>query len=352
MRTLDRLVTSTFLRLFILSILATPPLFILGDLTDNLDDYLDRGLSLWEVAQGFAFKFPQFFTWSFPIAGLIAGVFTVHGMTVHREVVAAKAGGVSFHRLFLPVFLLGTLFSVAGLGLAEVVPRANRTAAEILGDRRGGRTWNQDFALVTENGYTLSVQRLTSDDQRMTGLTLIRSDGEEQVHIQAAEAHYEEGVWRLLDGSYRHIPAPGEEFAATFVRMIIPGLEETPAELLQEVGEPEEMTRAQILRQARIVERAGGDTHELLLELQQRMAIPVATVVIILFGAPLATSSKRGGAAFGIGISLGTTILYLLLLKVFGGMGESGTIPVEWAAWTPNAFFALGGLILLARVRT
>ena len=352
MSLLDRYIGGTFLRLFTLSIMATPPLFILGDLTDNLDDYLDRGLSLGEVSLGFLYKFPQFFTWSFPIAGLIAAVFTVHGMTVHREVVAAKAGGVSFHRLFLPVFVLGSLITVVGLGLAEIVPRANRDASDILQNRVMNRTWNQDFALVTENGYTVSVQRLTTDDRRMTGLTLIRRDGESQIHIRAAEAVWMDDQWSLVDGTYRHIPEPGSEYAVRFERLALAGLNETPEELVQEVGEPEEMTREEILRQARIAERAGSDTQGLMLELQRRLAIPVATVVIILFGAPLATTSKRGGAAFGIGVSLGSTIFYLLLLKVFGALGESGTIPVVWAAWTPNLVFAIAGLSLLSRVRT
>ena len=352
MSLLDRFVGGTFLRLFTLSILATPPLFILGDLTDNLDDYLDRGLSLGEVGMGFLYKFPQFFTWSFPIAGLIAAVFPVHGMPVHRGVVAAKAGGVLFHRLFLPVFVLGALITVVGLGLAEIVPRANRDASDILQNRVMNRTWNQDFALVTENGYTVSVQRLTSEDNRMTGLTLIRRAGESQIDIRASEAIWVDGQWTLMDGTYRHIPEPGSEYAVRFGRLALAGLNETPEELVQEVGDPEEMTRAEILRQARIAERAGSETHALLLELQRRLAIPVATVVIILFGAPLATSSKRGGAAFGIGVSLGSTILYLLLLKVFGALGESGTIPVAWAAWTPNLVFALAGLSLLSRVRT
>ena len=43
MRLLDRLVLGTFLRLFVISLLATPPLFVLGDVTENLDRYLDRG---------------------------------------------------------------------------------------------------------------------------------------------------------------------------------------------------------------------------------------------------------------------------------------------------------------------
>ena len=109
MRILDRLVAFTFLRLFLVSILATPPLFILGDVTENLDRYLDRGLTGAQVAAAYLWQLPLYVQWSFPIAGLIAAVFTVHNMTLHREVVAAKAGGVSFHRLFLPVLVGGAL---------------------------------------------------------------------------------------------------------------------------------------------------------------------------------------------------------------------------------------------------
>lgn len=353
MRLLDRLVAGTFLRLFLLSILATPPLFILGDLTDNLDDYLDANLTAATIAKGFLFKFPQFFTWSFPVAGLIAGVFTVYAMTTHREVVAAKAGGVSFHRLFLPVFLLGSLVTVVGLGLADLVPRANRVAGELLSEDRSSREWRSDFAYQSDNGYTMVVDRLTLVDDRMSQVTLSRErpDGS-QIHIEAEGGVWEDGIWRLRDGTYRFIPSPGLEHTARFSHMVLVGLHETPEELIQVARDPDQMTRREILRRSEVAERAGAETHQLLLELQRRFAIPVATVVIILFGAPLATSSKRGGAAYGIGVSLGSTILYLLLLKVFGGLGESGSIPVTWAAWTPNALFAVTGLALLSRVRT
>ncbi|UCC24213.1 MAG: LptF/LptG family permease [Gemmatimonadales bacterium] len=353
MRLLDRLVAGTFLRLFLLSILATPPLFILGELTERLDDYLDAELAMSTIAEGFLFRFPQFFTWSFPIAGLIAGVFTVYAMTTHREVVAAKAGGVSFHRLFAPVFLLGALITAVGLGLADLVPRANRAAADILDQRRINREFKSQFAFQAENGYTLAVDRLTLSDQRMLRLTLNKEEPSGgQIHIDAETALWEEGRWRLMGGIYRHIPEVGEETAIIFDEMTLAGLTETPEDLIQVAREPEEMTRKEILRRARVAERAGGDTHELRLEMHRRFAIPAATVVILLFGAPLATSSKRGGAAFGIGVSLGSTILYLLLMKVFGGLGESGAIPVEWAAWTPNGLFLVTGLVLLARVRT
>lgn len=353
MRILDGLVARTFIRLFVLACLSTPPLFILGELTEDLDDFLDAGLSTLQIAQGYLFKLPQFFTWSFPIAGLIASVFTVHGMTSHMEVMAAKAGGISFYRLYRPVFLLGILVTVLAGVLSEYVPQANRRAAEILDQRRIEREWKSDFAFVSENGYTVAVGRLTLLDERMTQVALTREqeDGG-QIHITADGAAYEDGRWVLRDGSYRHIPEPGREYAATFNYMRLAGLTETPEDLIQSVQEPEEMTREQILRRARIAERAGAETHQLFLELHTRLALALATIVIIIFGVPLATSSKRGGAAFGIGLALGSTMLYISLFKVFEGLGESGAIPVEWAAWTPNGIFLLTGVLLLSRVRT
>lgn len=353
MRLLDRLVAGTFLRLFVLSILATPPLLILGDLTEKLDDYLDASLGGLTIAQGYLFKLPQFFTWAFPIAGLIAGVFTVHAMTTHREVIAAKAGGVSFYRLFAPVMILGVLLSGLALAVADLVPRANRRAAEILAERRIEREWKSDFAFQAENGYTLAVGRLTLGDQRMSRVTLTReTESGAQLHVEAEGATWEDGRWVFRDGVFRHIPEPGVEYATRFGHMILRNLTESPEDLIQEAGEPEEMTRQEVLRRARITQGAGGDTSKLFLELHRRFAIPVATAVIILFGIPLATSSKRGGTAYGIGVALASTILYLFLLKVFGGLGEAGTIPVEWAAWTPNGIFLLTATILMARVRT
>jgi lipopolysaccharide export system permease protein len=86
--------------------------------------------------------------------------------------------------------------------------------------------------------------------------------------------------------------------------------------------------------------------------MDQRFAIPVATLIVILFGAPLATSSKRGGAAYGVGVSLATTIVYLMLFRVSGGLGYAGTLDPTLAAWLPNGVFLLSGLVLLSRVRT
>jgi lipopolysaccharide export system permease protein len=100
------------------------------------------------------------------------------------------------------------------------------------------------------------------------------------------------------------------------------------------------------------MERSGADVNELRVERMLKIAIPVTCLVILLFGAPLATSTQRGGAAYGIGVSLGTTIIFLMMIQLTKAVGGKGIISPEFAAWLPSMMFAIVGGILLARVRT
>jgi lipopolysaccharide export system permease protein len=83
-----------------------------------------------------------------------------------------------------------------------------------------------------------------------------------------------------------------------------------------------------------------------------KLAIPVTCLIIALFGAPLATSSQRGGAAYGIAVSLATTIFFLVLIQLTKAIGGKGLMPPDIAAWVPNLACGLFALVLLARVRT
>jgi lipopolysaccharide export system permease protein len=355
MRILDRLVVTNFLMLFSLFLLCAPPLFVLGDLAEHLDDYIDRGLSLGEVSMSYMYMYPLFIQWCFPIAALLGAVFTVHGMTKHREIVAAKAGGISFHRLVAPLIMAGVLLTGVALALTEVVPRTNKIAAQILRSETPGRSWRSDFVYRSEDGISWQVNRLTASDGRMTGVVIERpvTNDRDGMHVIADGARFEnEDGWILAQGFIRALSRDSSETTLEFDRLVMADLIERPEELLEVPPEPDEMTYAEINRMAGIIQRTGGNANELLVKREQKISIPVTTLIIILFGAPLATSSKRGGAAFGIGLSLATVLLFMMLLRVAGALGEAGAVSPLAAAWIPNMVFALTGLTLMTRVRT
>ncbi|HEX7120524.1 MAG TPA: LptF/LptG family permease [Longimicrobiales bacterium] len=356
-RLLDRYVLAEFLRLFTLFAAAAPVLFILGDVTDNLDRHLERGYTAGQIALNYVYQIPLFVLYSLPIASLIAAVFTVNNMTRHFEVSAAKAGGISFYRLYAPLPLLGLALTLVGLGISELVPIAHRARLAALEEPANrGRTSRNDFVYRTADGWVLSVRRLDAGRSSMSRV-IVEREGDEpatpSIYIDARDADYAPDTgWVLRDGTYRSMFGPGAVRAFRFETLRIPSLTETPDQLLAESRDPEEMGYVELGRFIEIIERSGGRPLELKVERAQKISIPVAILVIILFAVPLSTSSQRGGSAYGVGVSLAITIFYLMLFKVAGAAGASGTLPPALAAWLPNAVFTAAALVLAARVRT
>lgn len=353
---LDRYVSRQFLGTFLVLVLGLPLLFIVIDVTDNLDKYLARGLGFGKVGVSYVYQLPLFIQYAIPIAALVATVFTIGNLTRHQEIAAAKAGGVSFYRLLVPIILLGAALSVVALMLGEVLPITNRKRAEILGERAmratGVRT---DFVYQTEHGRMLSIRRLDPAAKEMTGVVVEQTGIGRRagLHGTAERAGFTPGRgWTLEQGYLRLFGPRGEERTFSFRRLHMPDLRETPEDLLAEPKEPEEMRFAEMTRFIRAIQRSGGDVRQLQVDRAQKIALPLAVLVIVIFGAPLATSSRRGGAAYGVGISLAITMVYLMLFKVGRAVGASGGLPPLVAAWAPNALFLVAGLVLLARVRT
>lgn len=356
MRLLDRYILRQFIATFTMLVLGLPLLFVITDVTDHLDRYLARGIPRQDVALSYVYYLPQFVFWSLPIAALVATVFTIGNMTRHQEIAAAKAGGVSFYRLLFPILLIAAVLSLGAVALGELIPTTNRMRAEALGEREENLSpLRTNFVFQTQDGHILSVRRLDAESREMTNLVLEREASQESpaIHGTAQQARWAAGRgWTLENGHLRVLDAEGGERSFAFASLRIPTLRETPEELLAEPKDPEEMRYAEIGRFIQAIERSGGDARELQVEQAQKLSLPLAILVIVLFGAPLSTSSQRGGAAYGIGISLAVTVIYLMLFKVGTAVGASGALPPLVAAWLPNALFLVAGMFLLVRVRT
>lgn len=356
MKVLDRYIGGQFIRSFVMIVLGLPLLFVITDLTDNLDKYVDRGLGGQAVALSYVYQLPLFIFYSFPIAALVATVFTIGRMTSHMEVSAAKAAGVSFYRLITPIVVIGAGLSLVSLGLGELVPVTIREKAELLGEKRIHlSSLRTNFVFQTERNGVLTIRRLDPTVREMNDVVLERraTPTSPGVHGTAQTARWDpERGWRFEEG-YLRVLAPGQgERAFAFTSMRLPELRETPEELLAEPQDPETMRYEEMGRFIRAIERSGGNAGELVVERALKISLPLAVFVIILFGAPLSTTSRRGGAAFGIGVSLIVTLVYLMLFRVGKALGSSGALDPLLAAWLPNGIFLLAALVLLARVRT
>lgn len=353
--TLDRLVGRAFLAIFVRFSLCVPVMLIIGDASQNFNHHLDRGVEAADIAWGYVFTYPKYMALGFPIAGLVAAVFTVNSMTMHREILAAKGGGVSFRRLFAPLWVIGASLTGAAFYLDEISPAANRRTAELHKEREMRRDWRTNFVYATEDGETLTVERLSADLGTMDGVLIESRDPDGSLrHVWASQAVYSgpQDGWTFREGHLRVVRPGGREEAYRFASYRRPRLSIRPDEMLEDPPEEDEMTYAELGRRAQSVARSGGDARKLLVRREQKRALAAATFVVVLLGIPLATTSRKGGATFGISLSLSVTIVYYLLLQLFGAVGESGALSPWAAAWSPNLFFFAVAVLLAARVRT
>src|SRR5437667_10729552 len=161
MKTLDRYLAREWTKVFLLAALGFPFLVMVIDLTDNLDTYLGRGISKGAVAYSYIFYLPETISLVFPVAVLFAVVFTVGTLGRHSELTAAKASGISFHRIVRPLVLASLAAVVLDLGLTELAPVTSARRAELLGDKQVRLTANRyNFVYRADGGWAYAIRSL------------------------------------------------------------------------------------------------------------------------------------------------------------------------------------------------
>jgi lipopolysaccharide export system permease protein len=357
-RPLDRYVFTEFWRIFSITALGFPFLLVIMDLTDHVQGYLDRRIPARDIALSYLFWIPDSMFLVLPAAVLFATVFSIGAFTRHSEVTAAKASGVSFHRLVVPI-LFGAIFaSVLDLGLGEIVPITNQRRSELLQqDKAQVGTSRFNFAFASEYGRVYKAYELRTDSGQIRQLQIERKGGGPTYPtyvLTADSASFDprRQAWTLRRGQLQVVNDRQSSFAVSFASARDTHFREHPADMMAKPRDPQDMRYKELTQFITALERSGGDSNVLRVERALKIAIPATCIIIALFGAPLATSTQRGGSAYGIAVSLATTMIFLLMIQLTRAIGGKGVIPPDLAAWIPGAIFGAIGLVLLARVRT
>ena len=357
-RLLDRYVLGSWLRLFAITAIGFPFVAITIDMTERLTKLLDQGLTFGQIAVSYVYAFPEYMALVMPAAVLFATVFTVGSMARHSELTAAKAGGMSFHRLVAPLFVAAAIAAVVAVAVGEL--SVGTTAKrKVLQKEKSARATISKFNFVyrADQGWVYAIRSLDVSSRTLRQLLLEREGtGPEypSLVVTADSATWDDSasVWRLWNGESRVIADARRQYTFGFHSLQLAAMTQTPVDLLAESKAPEEMRYAELGRYIEALQRAGNESGVLEVAHALKIAVPAACLVIALFGAPLAVASPRSGTAFGIAVSLGTTITYLMLTQIAKAVGAGGVVHPVVAAWLPNAVFLLAGLVLLDRVRT
>jgi lipopolysaccharide export system permease protein len=364
--TLDRYLLREWLRVFLVTLIGFPILVIVIDLTDKLDQYLSRGVSRGAVALSYVFDLPEKMFLVLPVAVLFATVFTVGALGRHSELTAAKASGISFHRLVRPLFVAAGAAFIAGLLLGEIAPVATSRRLEMLGEKAiRSMTSRYNFVYRADRGWVYAIRSLELRTREMTDLLLEREGtgpAYPTIILAAQRAAYSDSArtpvagarWTLHRGTIRYLAGsqPESEVAFEFDSLRSRTLRERPVDLLAEPKSPDEMRYSELRRYIEALTRSGSNAKKLQVELALKIAIPFICLLITLFGAPLAISTPKSGAAWGVAASLATTFIVLLMFQLAKAIGSGGVLPPLLAAWTPNILVGVAAVYLLRKAPT
>jgi lipopolysaccharide export system permease protein len=356
---LDRYIFAEFTKIFVATALGFPILLTVIDLTDNLDKYLNRALPKKDIALSYMYALPESMYLVLPAAVLFATIFTIGGLTRHSEITAAKASGISFYRLSVPIYVASVFAAALSLVLSELSPQGNRRRDELRDEvKYSSGTERYNFAFASEGGRVYKVQQLQVVTGSAEALQVERRglEGDSSYPtwiVSAQRARWQPSSgWVLLDGTMHVVTDQRPDLTITFDSLRDAHFRETPQQLMASPKAPQDMRYAELGRYIASLERSGSDVNAIKVERALKIAVPITCIIIALFGAPLATSTQRGGAAWGIGLSLAVTVTFLIFIQLTKAIGGEGVVDPDLAAWIPNTMFGLGGLLLLAKVRT
>jgi len=109
MKQLDLYLIRQFLTILGISILGFTCIFLVVDLIENLDRFIDNNVPWKFVSKYYVYTVPWFFNIALPMAMLIATVFSVGLLVKRNEWTAMKSSGISLYRIAIPLIIIGII---------------------------------------------------------------------------------------------------------------------------------------------------------------------------------------------------------------------------------------------------
>ncbi len=331
-------------------------LFLVGDIFNDLADFLRNETPPAETARYFLLKLPGNIRFILPITLLLACMYTMAKFSRNQEMTAMRASGISLQRCCLTIYGVGLL--VTGINFwfnEQLVPETERSA-ELL-RTRVRRVDYEDLmhAMITyrsPDGQRIWLFKYfdVKGVQRDIILKHMREDGTLAWDLKAKEASFRANVgeWIFRDAVQTHYDAegllPGHPRREAELVLGNAEITETPRDIENAVKPVDELPSwviFDLLRRTRDMSARSAALYWT--TLYYRLSFPWACLIGIFLGVPIASRSQRGGFFVAVLTAVGIIIAYILVSNLFRVLGNQGHIPSLIAGAGPTlAFVAYG----------
>jgi lipopolysaccharide export system permease protein len=357
MNILDRYIIRKFVSTLIFSLFALCTIFLVVNLLESLEVFLDKKASFGVIFEYYLHFFPEILKLLTPVAALISSLFSVGQLSNGNEITAMKSGGMSLQRLLLPLFFISIVLSCGQLYFnGWVVPVSNEKKAAIERKylQRGSETTTvynlyfrdeplrnviiQFYDGIKKSGTTVSVEEYSDEH---TPHLVKRTDA---ASIEWDSTH---SVWKAFDIIEREYTSKGITFHHLPNGAI--NIKLTHSQIMQLQRSTAEMNFDELRSYIDLLAHGGKDVRSQLIDYYGQYAFPFASVIVVLFGVPFASVRKKSGMAVNIAAAMVISFCYLAFTKIGQSLGAPLDINAALVGWMPNILFFIVAIANIIR---
>lgn len=296
---------------------------------------------------------PSVIVMTIPMGVLLATVMTLNGLSLKSEITVMRACGIGLNRIARPIFIFAIVMSVFSFIINEsLVPVMTKQSKDLalwaLGQKNipDGKQ-NFVFKELGENGF---LKRLFyvgyCEDKTLYNITVLDTSKSGTIQVlQARQGKTSPEGWNFEKGALYTVDSEGKVLNTTLFddSKIKFGLDMT-RELNKNVAK--EMNFPKLVKYLATNVIPPEQKRVLIIELFDKIALPVTTIALVLIGVPLAITPPRVRYNRGFLFSILIIFVYYLIRALSISFGESGKLEPFLAAWMPNIVLTIWGLIL------
>lgn len=357
MRILDRYLLREYAGYCLLGVVTFVSLFVVVDLFEKLDIFVDHKASLSMVARYYGYAATTILTQVLPVAILLGTLLSLGQLKKFNEVTAMQSAGQSPWRLAAPLLVAALLVSIGQYALNELLePRFYEAQKKILQEEikklSGTDAESRSDVRLLGGGRRLYTAQFYDSRQktlRSVQVQVVHAPSVE-LRIDAEKAVYSRGRW-VFENGFRRAFADSSLSVLPFRTYVSSAFDEPPEDFARRSADPFHIGMRELWRYASRLRESGVETQKYMTNFHLRASFPLANLILTLLGAGLSLRVIRGGGlAMGIGISVSIGFAYFAMVRVGQALGYNGTVPPAVAAWLGNAIFLAVGAFLFARV--
>jgi lipopolysaccharide export system permease protein len=356
---LHRYVIQEFLRILGLSFSGLILAYVVILFFQRMPLFVEKKAPASLMVEYLLYKIPEAtFQWTLPFAVLLSTLLALGLLSSHSEITAMKAGGISLYRITFPLVFFSLIASVCSfLGNEYLMPPAAQSAQYLLDvkvRKEESTTAFKNYKIWYHgDNQIFNIQFIDSKTNVLKGFTLYEFNDTFRCiqRVDAKEAKWDKTKWTLVDGTVRDFDENGSIQMTPFSEKEFQ-FKETWESFQKVKVDAEKMGYSDLVAYIEKIQSAGYDSTRYVVSMHAKLSYAFMSLVMVLIGIPFALKTSRsGGIAVNIVISVVIAFAYGVTFYVFISFGRSGVLPPLVAAWTPTLLFCLAGVFTLMSVR-